>query len=141
MLWNYEQDGIPWVNTLERLVGNRSRGHVPAPPTLAGFRPAEVSLLRWSREQDVASLPEYALSQSAVAVLPAQQQEEVLKPPPYRTGDHQKTPNSSTAKARVMSRAACAEHQDRCGEPVQVVPARNRAYLAGCEEPRHTGGI
>lgn len=78
MLWNYEEDGIQWFNALERLVGIRSCDHVPAPPKLEGFRSAEVTRLRWSRQQDVSALPDYALSISAVAVLPARQQEEVL---------------------------------------------------------------
>ncbi|MBV8541671.1 MAG: hypothetical protein JO364_13000 [Pseudonocardiales bacterium] len=45
---------------------------------LKGFRPAEVTRIRWSREQDVATLPDYALSHSTVAVLPARQREAVL---------------------------------------------------------------
>lgn len=77
MLWNYEEDGIPWVSALGRLVGIQSRDYVSVSPTLKGFRQAEVTRLRWSREQDVSALPDYALSISAVAVLPARQQEEV----------------------------------------------------------------
>lgn len=78
MLWNYQEDGIQWLRALERLVGIRSRDHVPAPPVLKGFRSAEVTRLRWSREQDVSALPDYVLSISAVAVLPVRQQEAVL---------------------------------------------------------------
>jgi SAM-dependent methyltransferase len=77
MLWNFEEDGIPWISTLERLVGIHSRAR-PTPSMLKGFRPAEVTRIRWSREQDVAALPDYALSHSTVAVLPAGQREEVL---------------------------------------------------------------
>jgi SAM-dependent methyltransferase len=77
MLWNYEEDGIPWVSALERLVGISSRDR-PTPPALKGFRPVEVTRIRWSREQDVAALPDYVLSHSPVAVLPARQQQEVL---------------------------------------------------------------
>ncbi|MGH3973429.1 MAG: class I SAM-dependent methyltransferase [Pseudonocardiaceae bacterium] len=77
MLWNYEDDDMPWVSTLERLVGIRSR-EWPTPSPLQGFRPAEVTRIRWSREQDVAALPDYALSHSTVAVLPDRQREEVL---------------------------------------------------------------
>lgn len=77
MLWNYEEDGIPWVSALERLVGGSSRDR-PTPCMLKGFHPVEVSRIRWSREQDVAALPDYALSHSTVAVLPTRQQEQVL---------------------------------------------------------------
>jgi hypothetical protein len=45
---------------------------------LKGFHPVEVTRIRWSREQDVAALPDYALSHSMIAVLPARQQQEVL---------------------------------------------------------------
>ncbi|MBV9161897.1 MAG: class I SAM-dependent methyltransferase [Pseudonocardiales bacterium] len=77
MLWNYEKDGVPWVMILERLIGIQPRER-PTPSMLKGFRPAEVTWLRWSREQDVAALPDYVLSHSMVAVLPAGQREEVL---------------------------------------------------------------
>ena len=77
MLWNYEDDGIPWVSALDRLIGGSSR-HRPTPSMLQDFQPVEVTRMRWSREQDVAALPDYVLSHSAVAVLPARQQEQVL---------------------------------------------------------------
>ena len=50
----------------------------PTPSPLRGFRPAEVTRIRLSREQDVAALPDYALSHSTVAVLPDRQREKVL---------------------------------------------------------------
>lgn len=77
MLWNYEEDGIPWVHALHRLLGISSHDR-PTPPILEGFHPVEVTRIRWSREQDVAALPDYVLSQSMVAVMPARQQEQVL---------------------------------------------------------------
>lgn len=77
MLWNYEKDDIPWISTLERLVGISWRRR-PTPSMLKGFHPVEISRIRWSREQAVAALPDYALSHSTVAVMPAPQQEEVL---------------------------------------------------------------
>lgn len=45
MLWSYEEDGIPWVSTLEWLVGIHSRDR-PTPSMLKGFRPAEVTRIR-----------------------------------------------------------------------------------------------
>lgn len=79
MLWNYENDeyDIPWVSTLERLVGTGSHPR-PTPSPLRGFHPAEVTRIRWSREQHVAALPDYALSHSTVAVLPDRRREQVL---------------------------------------------------------------
>lgn len=77
MLWNYEDDGIPWVSALDRLVGISSHDR-PTPSILKGFHPVEVTRIRWSREQDVAALPDYVLSHSSVAVLPVRQQEQVL---------------------------------------------------------------
>ena len=56
MLWNYEDDGIPWISALERLVGGSPRDR-PTPCMLQGFHPVEVTRIRWSRQQDVAATP------------------------------------------------------------------------------------
>ena len=54
-----------------------SSQHLSAPPVLRQFSPARVRQLPWSRQQDVAALPDYALSASGVATLPDQQRAEV----------------------------------------------------------------
>lgn len=77
MLWNYEDDATDWVAELEDLTGSWSREQRCA-PVLQRFRAAQVSQLSWLREQVVEALPDYALSHSAVAALPAQQRVEVL---------------------------------------------------------------
>lgn len=77
MLWNYEDDRTGWVGELDRIVGSPARDG-PAPPDLPGFGAAQVSQSSWSREQDVAALPDFVLSHSAVAVLPDRQRAEVL---------------------------------------------------------------
>ncbi|MGH3547244.1 MAG: class I SAM-dependent methyltransferase [Pseudonocardiaceae bacterium] len=78
MLWNSEDDIKGWVSELGRLVRASRAQDLPRVPALPRFGAAQVSGLSWSREQDVAALPDYALSHSAVATLPAQQREAVL---------------------------------------------------------------
>jgi SAM-dependent methyltransferase len=77
MLWNYEEDAAGWIGELARLIGHSS-ADLPLPPVLPWFGPVQVSRQPWVREQDVAALPDYALSHSAVAILPEQQRAEVL---------------------------------------------------------------
>lgn len=76
MLWSYEDEATAWVNELGGLIGFSSQ-HLSAPPVLRQFSPARVRQLPWSRQQDVAALPDYALSASGVATLPDQQRAEV----------------------------------------------------------------
>ncbi|MGH3782737.1 MAG: class I SAM-dependent methyltransferase [Pseudonocardiaceae bacterium] len=78
MLWNYEDDTEDWVSELDRLVRSSRSQDLPYAPALPRFGAAQVRRLSWSREQDVAALPDYALSHSTVATLPAQQREAVL---------------------------------------------------------------
>lgn len=80
MLWNVEVDSTPWAVELDRLVGlhSQSRDALPPPPELAGFAAAQVRRLAHTREQDVAALPDYALSHSSVAVLPGPERDGVL---------------------------------------------------------------
>ena len=78
MLWNYEEDATGWVAELGRLVGSPRSRDMSGAPALQRFGAARVCELSWSREQDVEALPDYALSHSAVSVLPAQQREAVL---------------------------------------------------------------
>lgn len=87
MLWNYEDDTAGWVGELARLVGSRSR-ELPAAPVLPRFGAAQVSRLSWSRVQDVEALPDYVLSHSAVATLPAQRRAEVLAAVTRLTTEH-----------------------------------------------------
>jgi SAM-dependent methyltransferase len=87
MLWNYEDDTTGWVGELARLVGSRSR-ELPSAPVLPRFGAAQVSRLSWSRVQDVEALPDYALSHSAVATLPAQRRAEVLTAVARLTAEH-----------------------------------------------------
>jgi SAM-dependent methyltransferase len=99
MLWNYEDDRTGWVGELERIVGSQARNR-PVPPDLPGFGAAQVSRSSWSREQDVAALPDFVLSHSAVAILPDQQRAEVLdavrqltiEHPDLRGRDHVEVP-------------------------------------------------
>ncbi|HEX5144019.1 MAG TPA: hypothetical protein VFW21_09130, partial [Mycobacterium sp.] len=61
---------------------------VVGPPALHRFGAAQVCGLTWSREQDVAALPDFALSHSAVAVLPTAQREAVLAAVRRLTTEH-----------------------------------------------------
>ncbi|PZS40115.1 MAG: SAM-dependent methyltransferase [Pseudonocardiales bacterium] len=78
MLWNYEDDTTGWIGELGRLVGSPQSRDMPYAPALQRFGAVQVRGLSWSREQDVEALPDYALSHSAVSILPAQQREAVL---------------------------------------------------------------
>jgi SAM-dependent methyltransferase len=88
MLWNYEQDATGWVAELGRLVGSPRSRDMSGAPALQQFGAAQVRGLSWSREQDVEALPDYALSHSAVSVLPAQQRVAVLAAVRRLTTDH-----------------------------------------------------
>ncbi|HEX6403624.1 MAG TPA: class I SAM-dependent methyltransferase [Pseudonocardiaceae bacterium] len=77
MLWSYEDEATAWVRELAGLIDFSPR-NLPSPPVLRQFSPAKVQQLSWLREQDVAALPDYALSASGVASLPDQQRVEVL---------------------------------------------------------------
>lgn len=106
MLWNYEDDGIPWVSALDRVLGVSSRDR-PTPPILEGFHPVGVTRIRWSREQDVAALPDYVLSHSMVAVMPAREQEQVL----------------------AAVRRVAAEHPDLVGRDHVTVPMQVVSWI------------
>lgn len=88
MLWNYEDEATGWVGELGRLVGSPRSRDLPGAPVLQRFGAAQVSRLSWSREQDVAALPDFALSHSAVAILPTQQRETVLAAVRRLTTEH-----------------------------------------------------
>ncbi|MGH3824028.1 MAG: class I SAM-dependent methyltransferase [Pseudonocardiaceae bacterium] len=102
MLWNYEQDAAGWVGELARLVGPSSADS-PSPPVLPWFGAGQVSQLSWSRELDVAVLPDYALSHSAVAILPERQRAEVL-----------------AAVAQLMAEHPDLHDRDRVAVPMQL---------------------
>ena len=87
MLWNYENDDMPWLTALDQLLGISSHQR-PTPSMLQGFHPAEVTRIRWSRQQNVAALPDYVLSHSMVAVLPVLQQQQVLAAVRQLTAEH-----------------------------------------------------
>lgn len=103
MLWNYEADTTGWVGELARLVGSHSR-ELPSAPVLPRFGAARVSRLSWSRAQDLEALPDYALSHSAVATLPAPRRAEVL-----------------AAVARLTTEHPDLRGRDRVEVPMQVV--------------------
>jgi SAM-dependent methyltransferase len=88
MLWNYEDDATGWIGQLGRIVGSPRSRDLAGPPALHRFGAAQVYGLSWSREQDVSGLPDYALSHSAVAVLPDQQREAVLADVRRLTTEH-----------------------------------------------------
>jgi SAM-dependent methyltransferase len=88
MLWNSEDETEGWVSELGRLVRSSRARDVPFVPVLRGFGAARVSRLSWAREHDVAALPDYALSHSAVAVLPAEQRQAVLAAVQRLTTEH-----------------------------------------------------
>jgi SAM-dependent methyltransferase len=88
MLWNYADDATGWIAELGRLVVSPQSRDVVGPPALHRFGAAQVCGLMWSREQDVAALPDFALSHSAVAVLPTAQQEAVLAAVRRLTTEH-----------------------------------------------------
>jgi hypothetical protein len=87
MLWSYEDEATAWVSELASLIGFSCRA-LPTPPELRQFSPARVRQLRWSRQQDVAALPDYALSHSGVATLPNHQRAGVLAAVSRLATDH-----------------------------------------------------
>ncbi|HEX4101644.1 MAG: class I SAM-dependent methyltransferase [Pseudonocardiaceae bacterium] len=88
MLWNSEDDTEGWVRELGRLVRSSRSQDLPGPPALQRFGAAQVAQLPWLREQDVTALPDYALSHSAVAILPIEQREAVLAAVRRLTTEH-----------------------------------------------------
>jgi SAM-dependent methyltransferase len=88
MLWNYGDDATGWIGELGQLVGSPRSRDLTGPPALHRFGAAQVRGLSWAREQDVAALPDFALSHSAVAVLPDQQREMVLAAVRRLTTEH-----------------------------------------------------
>lgn len=88
MLWNYDDDTEGWVSELDRLVRASRAQDLHYAPALPRFGAAQLGGLSWSREQDVAALPDFALSHSAVATLPAQQREAVLAAVRRLTTEH-----------------------------------------------------
>ena len=78
MLWNHDDEATDWIGELGRLVGSPRSRDLAGPPALDRFGPVQARGLSWSRELDVAALPDFALSHSAVSVLPTAQREAVL---------------------------------------------------------------
>lgn len=79
MLWNVQDDRVPWVAALNRIAGSEAGiAGFEDPPPLAGFGPAERADVAWSLHLSPTDLVDLVRTWSPVSTLPAASRAKVL---------------------------------------------------------------